>query len=161
MSYSHAYRWSIALLIPLAVAWKIAVPPVASYDLRDDIAEFLTRNRFNVVAADKIINADRWLTDVPIIQATRDSCRLLIARLNFDGSNQQLVESRLAGTDRQFIIFRGKIYARQPILLTLTNHLWSRFLGVLGLSRRSAPTIAIGSNASCEAASLPWGDLPW
>ena len=155
MSYSRVFRWSITLLIPLTVAWKIAIPPAD--DLREGLVAFLARNKFSVVATDKMINADLWLTYVPIIEATSNSCRLLIARLNFDGSNQQLVESRLADADRQFVIFRGNIYTRQPILLTLTT----RFLGGLGLTRHSAPAIAIGSNSSCDAERLPWGDLPW
>lgn len=161
MSYTFVFRWSIALLIPLTVAWKIATSPVSSDDLKEDLVTFLEHNSFTVNAADKIINADLLLTYVPIIQATKNSCRLLITRLNFDGSNLQLVKSRLASTDRHFVIFRGKIYDSQPIFLTLANYFKSRFLSLLGLTHRAAPAIAVGSNSSCDAERLRWEDLPW
>jgi hypothetical protein len=89
------------------------------------------------------------------------SCTLLVTRLIFDGSNRQLVESRLTNLDRRFVVFQGKIYAGQPIFLTVTDYLWSRFLAELGLGARELPAIAIGSDASCNAEFLPWADLHW
>jgi hypothetical protein len=161
VNYTSVFRWSIAMLIVPTVAWKIAASPVSSNDLKEGLVTFLERNSFTVIAADKMINADLLLTYVPTIQATKSSCRLLITRLNFDGSNLQLVKSRLASTDRQFVIFRGKIYDSQPISLTLANYFKSRFLSLLGLPHRAAPTIAVGSNSSCDADRLRWEDLPW
>lgn len=161
MSYSHAFKWVIAMLILLTLGWKIAIPPGEASDLTGDLIAFFKRNSFSVALADRIINPDTGTTDVPIIQANRDSCSLLVAALTFDGSNRQLVKSRLASADQRFVVFRGKIYIEQPIFLTVTNYLWSRFLTELGLSRRQSPALAIGSNASCNADLLPWTDLHW
>jgi len=144
----------------LTVGWKIAIPADRAIDLNDVLIAFLKSNNFSIVSAGEIVNRDIG-TDVPVIQANKDSCTLLVAALTFDGSNRQLVESRLASVDRRFVVFRGKIYTGQPIFLTVTNYLWSRFLTELGLGRRQSPAIAIGSDASCNAELLPWADLHW
>ena len=161
MNYSLAFRWAIAALMLLTVGWKIAIPTDRPIDLNDRLIAFLKCNKFSIVLADEIVIPDIGAMDVPIIQANRDSCTLLVAALIFDGSNRQLVESRLASVERRFVVFRSKIYAEQPIFLTVTNYLWSRFLTELGLGRRQSPAIAIGSDASCNAELLPWADLHW
>jgi hypothetical protein len=161
VNYSCALRWSIALLIPLTVAWKIAIPPGGSDDLRENLATFFARHDFNIVATDQMVNADMTMTHVPIFHAATRTCKLLIARLNFDGSNRQLVESRLANMDRYFIVFRGNVYAQQPTFLTFTSYLWVRFLTELGMGLRIAPAFAVGSNSSCDAERLPWEDLQY
>ena len=161
MNYSLAFRWAIAVFILLTVGWKIAIPSDDAVDLRDDLSTFLGRNNFSVVFADRIVNPDTGETNVPIIKAKSGSCTLLVAALATDGSNQRLVEKRLAGAARRFVVYRGKIYTKQPIFLTVTNYLWFGFLTELGLGRRQWPAIAIGSDASCNAELLPWADLHW
>jgi hypothetical protein len=145
----------------LTVGWKIAIPANRAIDLNDAMIAFLKHNNFSIVLAGEIVTPDIATTDVPIIQANRDSCILIVAALAFDGSNRQLVESRLASVSQRFVVFRGKIYTGQPIFLTVTNYLWSRFLAELGLGRWQSPPIAIGSDASCNAELLPWADLHW
>lgn len=161
MNYSHTFKWAIAVLILLTIGWKMAIPPDDASNLDGDLIAFFKRNNFSITLADRIVNPDIGTTDVPIIQANRDSCTLLVAALIFDGSNRQLIESRLAGADRRFVVFRGEIYTEQPIFLAVTNYLWSRFLTELGLGRRQSPALAIGSDASCNADLLPWTDLHW
>jgi hypothetical protein len=145
----------------LTVAWKMAMPAGPAIDLIDAVIAFLKRNNFTIVMADEIVNPGIGTMAVPIIQANTGSCTLLVTPLIFDGSNRQLVESRLASLDRRFVVFRGKIYAAQPIFLTVTDYLWSRFLAELGLGARESPAIAIGSDASCNAQLFPWADLHW
>jgi hypothetical protein len=161
VSYSRTFKWAIAVLIFLTIGWKIAIPPDDASDLDGDLIAFFKRNNFSIALADRIVNPDVGTTNVPIIEANRDSCTLLVAALIFDGSNRQLIESRLASADRRFVVFRGKIYTEQPIFLTVANYLWSRFLTELGLGRRQSPALAIGSDASCNADLLPWMDLHW
>jgi len=150
---SRALRWSVALLVPLTLAWKIAIPPYNPGDLKEEVVEFFERNGFNVVVTDKLINY------IPIIQATTDSCRLLVARLTPDGSNRDLIRSVIGDTDRQFIVFRGNVYTQQPILSTVVHYLSSRFLRELGLIRDLSPVIAVGANSSCDTDRLPWAEL--
>jgi hypothetical protein len=79
--------------------------------------QFLERNHFNVVVTDEAVNY------MPIIRATTATCHLQIARLAPDGSNRDLIRHLAAGTDRTFIVFRGTVYAQQPVVWTILNYL--------------------------------------
>jgi hypothetical protein len=147
VNFSRALRWSIAILVPLTLAWKIAIPPYNPDDLKEPV-EFFVRNGFNVVVTDELV-----------IHATTDSCRLLVATLKPDGSNRDLIRSRTGDPDRQFVVFRGDVYSQQPVFWTMIYYLSSRFLRELGLIRDIAPVIAVGANSSCDTDQLPWGEL--
>ena len=147
------------MLILLTVGWKIAVTTEGATDFEDMIA-FFKVNNFSILQADQDIR-HVVATDVPIIQVKSHSCTLHAAALSFDGSNRQLIERRLAAAGRRFVVFQGKVYPEQPIFLTVTNYLWSRFLTKLGLGRRKAPPMVIASDVSCNAELLPWADLRW
>jgi hypothetical protein len=136
VNFSRALRWSIAILVPLTLAWKIAIPPYNPDDLKEPV-EFFVRNGFNVVVTDELV-----------IHATTDSCRLLVATLKPDGSNRDLIRSRTGDPDRPFVVFWTMIY-----------YLSSRLLRELGLIRDIAPVIAVGANSSCDTDQLPWGEL--
>jgi hypothetical protein len=153
VNFSRTLRWSVAILVPLTLAWKIAIPPYNPDDLKGELVEFFERNGFSVVVTDELVNY------VPIIHASTDSCRLLVARLTPDGSNRDLIRSLTGDTDRQFVIFRGELYAQQPIFWTVVYYLSSRFLRELGLKREITPVIAVGANSSCDTDRLPWGEL--
>ena len=153
MSSSGALRLSVVFILLLSIAWKIAVPPDDPSDLNNALVDFLERNHFSVVVTERIVNY------TPIIQANAASCRLQIARLTSDGSNQDLIRSLAGDTDRLFVVFRGRVYIKQPISRTVLNYLWSRFRRELGLINHVTPVIAVAANASCDAERLPWGEL--
>ena len=137
----------------MALGWKIAIQPDNQNYLKEDLVKFLERNHFSVVVTDEVVN------DTPIIRATTASCHLQIGRLTPDGSNRDLIRHIAAGTDRSFVVFRGAVYPQQPVLWTVLNYLWSRFLRELGLIRHIAPVITVAVNSSCNAERLPWGEL--
>jgi hypothetical protein len=137
----------------LTIGWKIAIQPDNQDYLNEHLIKFFERNHFNVVVTDEIVNY------TPIIRATTASCRLQIARLTPDGSNRDLIQHLAAGTDRSFIVFRGTVYTQQPILRTVLDYFWSRFLRELGLVRHITPVITVAENSSCNAERLPWGEL--
>lgn len=140
-------------MLLLTLSWKFAIQPDDESYLKDDLVKFLERNHFNAIVTDEIV------IDTPIIQATTASCHLQVARLAPDGSNRDLIRHRAAGTDRSFIVFRGTVYTEQPILWTVLNYLWSRFLRELGFTRHVTPVIAVAANTSCDAENLPWREL--
>jgi hypothetical protein len=140
-------------MLLLAIGWKIAIEPDDPNYLKEGLVKFLERNHFNVVVTDEVVN------DTPIIQATTASCYLQIARLTPDGSNRNLIRHIAAGTDHSFVVFRGAVYAQQPVLWTVVNYLWSRFLRELGLIRHITPVVNVAVNSSCNAERLPWGEL--
>jgi hypothetical protein len=140
-------------MLLVALGWKIAIQPDDPNYLKEDLIKFLERNHFSVVVTDEVVNY------TPIIRATTASCHLQIGRLTPDGSNRDLIRHIAAGTDRSFVVFRGAVYAQQPVLLTVLNYLWSRFLRELGLIRHITPVINVAANSSCNAERLPWGEL--
>jgi len=137
----------------LTIGWKIAIQPDDPNYLKEDLIKFFERNHFNGVVTDEIVNY------TSIIRATTASCRLQIARLTPDGSSRDLIRHLAAGTDRSFVVFRGAVYAQQPVLWTVLNCLWSRFLRELGLIRHISPIVNVVVNSSCNAERLPWGEL--
>jgi hypothetical protein len=153
VNLSRGLRWSLAILVPLTLAWKIAIPPYNPDDLKGELVEFFERNGFDVVVTDELVNY------VPIIHATTDSCRLLVARLTPDGSNRDLIRSLTGDSDRRFVVFRGNAYSEQPVFWTVVYYLSSRFLRELGLIRDITPVIAVAANSSCDTNRLPWGEL--
>ena len=153
MNSSGAFRWSIAGVLLLTIGWKIAIQPDDPNYLKQDLIKFFERNHFNVVVTDEMVN------DTPIIRATKASCHLQVARLTPDGSNRDLIRHLAAGTDRSFVVFRGTVYTQQPILLTVLDYLWSRFLRELRLISHITPVIAVAANSSCNAERLPWDEL--
>ena len=155
MTYSSAFRVTIALLVFFTVAWKIAVPQDATDDVQGDLTAFFTREGFNVAVTDQVVNY------APIIRATTDACRLIVARLTPDGSNIDLIHSQLSEADRFFVVFRGVVYQDQPVGLSVAIYLWTRFLREIGMRQHIAPVFAIGANSACDAELLPWRNLPW
>ena len=140
-------------MLLLTIGWKIAIRPDDPNYLKQDLIRFFERNHFDVVVTDEMVN------DTPLIRATTASCHLQIARLTADGSNRDLIRHFAASSDRFFVVFRGKVYAEQPVAWTVLNYLWSRFLRELGLIDHITPVISVAVNSSCDAKQLPWGEL--
>ena len=140
-------------MLLLTIGWKIAIQPDDPNYLKENLIKFFERNHFNVVVTNEMVNY------TPIIRATTASCHLQIARLTPDGSNRDLIRHLAAGTDRSFVVFRGTVYTQQPILWTVLNYLWSRFLRELGLIEHITPVISVAVNSSCNAEGLPWDEL--
>ena len=153
MTSSSGFKWFIVGLLVPALAWKLAIPPDGPDSLKADLTNFLQRNQFDVVVTDTMIN------DQPVIRASTATCRLQVARLTQDGSNRDLIRHFTASADRTFVVFRGEVYAEQPVLRTVVSYLWSRALRELGLTKHMAPVIAVAANSSCDAERLPWGEL--
>jgi hypothetical protein len=150
---SGAFRSSIAALLLVTVGWKITNQADDSNYLARDLIKFLERNHYNVVVTDEVVDY------TPIIRATTASCDLKIARLTPDGSNRDLIRHLAVGADRSFIVFRGSVYAQQPVVQTVVFYIWSRILRELGFVRHITPVITVSANASCNAEGLPWGQL--
>jgi hypothetical protein len=150
---SGTFRWSIAIILLLSVAWKIGVTPEDPSNLKVALVGFFEGNGFNVVETDRIVNY------TPIFEATKVTCRLQIARLTPDGSDWSLIEDFAKGSDRFFIVFRGTVYSKQPVLLTVVNYLWLKFLRELGFIRHITPVIAVAANSLCDLEGLPWREF--
>jgi len=153
MKFSPALEWLIAALLPLTIAWKLAVALRLDNpaEERNAIIEFLIRNQFNVIIVNEII--DEW----PVIEARSDECRLLVAKISPRGDSIDQVERLATVFNRTFIVFRGMVYSKQPVFLTLVNYLWFTSVWRLGLVSHVPIVLAVIS--SCDARGLPWGAL--
>ena len=153
MNCSPALKWSIVLLLPLTLAWKVAVGPDDASDLELEIVKFLRNRQFDVTSTSEMMNY------MPVIHASSGSCRMLVAKIVPDGSSRDLIGDLATANDRVFIVFRGRIYAQQPILFTVLHYLWSRFLRELGLVRHITPVLAVVATTCCDAEQLQWDVL--
>ena len=120
VNYSPAFKWFIALLLPLTIVWKLTAAPDAVLELKDKLVEFLVNHQFDVVVLEKLMDT------MPVIRATTGTCRMLVMKVSPDGWQRDLIRDRAQATDRVFFIFRGKVYTDQPIWLTAAAGWWSR-----------------------------------
>ena len=96
-----------------------------------------------------------------LIVARAPLCDMKVALTSSRGWHRDLIGQLAAGSAKTFIVFRGRVYDQQPMLLTVTDFLWARFLGGLGLRVHASPVITVMMGANCEAERLPWADLRW
>ena len=153
VNYSPAFKWFIALLLPLTFVWKLTAAPDVSVELKDRLVEFLVHHQFDVVVLDE------WMDMMPVIRATAGTCSMLVMEVSPDGWQRDLVRDRTQATERVLFIFRGKVYPDQPTWLTAAAGLWSRQLQRLGLRQYVTPVIAVIASELCDAEALPWNEL--
>jgi hypothetical protein len=147
-------------VLPLTLGWKLAAhrPASASEERLEDqsyqkVAGFLIRQHFSVSRAEKM---EPGATSVV---ASAGLCRVLVASSSPGGSERDTIRSRATPEDTVFVVFRGKIYAEQPIWLTVADSLWVRFARHLGLEAQALPPLFIVARKSCGAERLPWNEL--
>jgi hypothetical protein len=150
---SSTFKWTLAIALVLSVAWKTAISSGVENDGKEHLVNFLKRNHFEVSPIEQIVN------DVSMIRAQTASCSLKIVQLAPNGSNRDLFRSLAAEADRAFVVFRGKVYAQQPVLWTVLDDFWVRHLRELGVTMHSTPVIAVAVNSSCDAERIPWNEL--
>jgi hypothetical protein len=160
VNFSPAFKWFIALLLPLTLAWKL-VPsvefPEDSNNLKNKILEVLAQHQFAVTVTDDSVTL---LTELPIIHATRGSCHMLVAKASPYGFDRDYIRHLDKNTaDHMFFVFRGKIYAEQPTWLTAFNERWSTLLRKLGFAAHEPPVLAVVANTACDAEQLPWNEV--
>jgi hypothetical protein len=153
MNCSPALKWSIALLLPLTLGWKVTVRPDNPRELNDSLLEFLARHQFDVIVTEDNMGQS------PAVEATAGACRMLVGKISSDGYTWQLAHRFAAPTDHVFVVFDGRVYSTQPTSLTAASDLWSRFLRETGLVRHQTSVIAVVASATCDAERLPWDEL--
>lgn len=153
MNSSNTFRWLLAIVLLGSVAWKVAIGLGPETEPKDRlIVDFLKRNHFDISPTEQV-------ADNSVIRAQTASCHLQIVQLAPNGSNRDLFRHLSAGADRAFVVFRGKVYAQQPILWTVLDDFLFRHLRELGLTRNVAPVIAVATNSSCDAERIPWNEF--
>jgi hypothetical protein len=153
VKFSRALKFSLILLLPLTLAWKLAVAlkPSDSAESTNTIVAFLARHQFSVDTGKEMLNG------LSVITARSRGCRLLVIRISPLGLSTDEVERLATDDDRTFVVFRGGIYSKQPVFLTTVNYLWFTSLRRLGLVSQIPLVLAVIS--SCDTEQLPWDTL--
>jgi hypothetical protein len=151
VSYSPAFKWGIALLLALTLAWKFAGRGAEDGHPERRVFEFLIHHGFDVALTENVRG--------DIIIATSAACQVRIAKASYDGDNRDLIRSLATESDRIFYVFQGRQYLEQPVWLTVSNRLWTRFLSELGFERAEEPILAVIASQQCDAERLPWVEL--
>jgi hypothetical protein len=162
VSYSPAFKWFVALLLPLTLAAKLATnPSIRSSESSDppekvaesNVVQFLRRNHVDVVESKEVVFGLQLLT----VEA--GPCRMRVALSSSRGWHRDMIKNLVAPQERTFIVFGGKIYVEQPMWLTVPDFLWSKLLSQMGFSSYPRPVINVIEGPLCNAEKLPWNDL--
>jgi hypothetical protein len=97
--------------------------------------------------------------EMPIIHVTAGECRMLVALSSPRGWHRDMIQKLATPADHTFVVFRGKVYPEQPMLQTIFDFLWVKFLSQLGLRVYTSPVIAVIETTNCQAERLPWSEL--
>jgi hypothetical protein len=150
---SPALKWLLVLLLPLTLTWKLAVAlrPADPTDGKNAIVEFLAQYQFRAVIENGKGN------ELFVIAAQSGDCRLFVAEISPIGYSIDQVQLLVTKFDRTFIVFRGTIYSKQPVFLTVVNYLWFSSLRKLGLVSHIPLVLVVIS--PCDVEQLPWDVL--
>lgn len=89
-----------------------------------------------------------------VVHGRRSRCRLTIAVVDGRGFHRHLMRTMATPGERTYFVFKGGIYAEQPLLKTaVSHHLWARARDV-GI--RLPRELVLGVVSSNCPQSLPW-----
>jgi len=156
---SPASKWIIlVLLLAVTLGWKVVArstvgDQASDRDIQAKVAEFLVRQHFGVSVTERVEESR------PSVAASSGACRMLVARSPAIGYDRDLIRQYAQPDDHVFVVFKGRVYADQPTLFTVSDALWSRFRRELGFRAQTNPVLAVIAKTSCSAERLPWSEL--
>lgn len=161
VSYSPALKWlfGVLLVLTLGSKWGLSVysPPVLPGQeekaAEASVVNFLVRNHFAVVAAGNVT------FEMDMVQATSGLCRLRVVLSASRGWHRDLIRTMTRPEERSFVVYRGKIYPEQPMILTVLDFLRYKLLTKIGIAAHATPVLTIMAEPTCEADRLPWNQL--
>lgn len=159
MTYSPAFKWSLALLLVLTLGWKWAVSSMPGTTPSEDkaveriLTEFLSRNHF------RVLESREYVFGMHLIVVDAPLCKMKVVLSSSRGWHRDLIKNLSAGADETFVVFGGKIYREQPIVRTIIDFLWSRLVSGWGFNAQPNPVITVAAEKNCDAQHLPWRDL--
>jgi hypothetical protein len=156
VNFSPAFKWFLAILLPLTLAWKlvadvgVAEPPSP----KNKIIELLAQHHYQVASRNDV------LSKMLVIRGTRGSCSLLVAQISAMGGDRDYFRHLAGGgAANMFIVFQGKIYPQQAAWMTAFKEMWWRFLRKFGAAERAPVVLAVAATPACDAQHLPWNEV--
>lgn len=132
------------------MTWKVVARGPDTAYLEPEIGAFLASHGLRATATDDTTDG------FPVLRATRGACQMLVMAVSYYGADRDVVRSLSPAGDRVIFIYRGEIYAEQPVWRIVSDQIWMRLLRSLGLSDHDPPVIAVASSPQCDADRLPW-----
>ncbi len=154
MSFSPSFKWFIAILLPLTLAWKVVgAADAGDPALKNKIIELLAQHQYEVATSYDVV------TKMLVVRGSKGSCRLLVAPVTTIGGDYDYIR-HLAGdaTENIFVLSQGNLYTDQATWATLFNELRARFLRKFGLGHASV-VLAVAATPACDAQQLPWNEV--
>ena len=98
--------------------------------------------------------------DIPIFEAQRGSCNVLVANMSPQGVHEALLR-QLAGTDGSSfsIEFQGRNYARQPRWATYSYDFWRKAAGLVGARVPVGSVTGLLTPKGCRMDDLKWSEI--
>jgi len=152
VNYSPAFKWLIALLLPLTLFFKFAVGADHPGEFTVRIANFLSERGFEKLTIEEVTSG------LQMVRAENGKCRIRVVDMSGQGWTRQLIDNLRDKDDRVFFVFRGAIYERAPTWLTAADDLYFRALQKLGLAH-AALLIGVAASPVCNADQLPWKEV--
>src|SRR5215469_473911 len=109
-----AFRWSLIVLIPLTLTWKLVVADYSIHETQGRIVPFLKTHGFEATE-------QTLAKTVPVVRASRGNCSMVLAEVSPDGSTRDVMRHVATTMDKQFVVFQARVYNEQPVWLTVTE----------------------------------------
>ncbi len=143
----------MAIVLPLTLAWKLAARADDTGYLQGNIIGFLARHNIEADATDDVID------NFPVIRASNGACRMQIMKASYYGADRDTVRDLMAAGDSLTFVYRGKVYAEQPIWSIVSDQIWMRLLLSMGLADHLPQVLAVAAPVHCNVDKLPWEQL--
>jgi hypothetical protein len=153
VKFSPAFKWTIALLLPVTLTWKLYAGADNPKEFIERTSTFLARSGYETSIAD-IIPA----VGMEAVRATKGDCHMFVVDRLGIGWTRQLMGLLTEDTSRYFTVFRGRVFDGDPTWLTAAAVTYFRGLRRLGFGR-SALVVGITASPTCEADLLRWAEL--
>jgi hypothetical protein len=140
-------------VLALTVAWKLTVRADATDYLEGDLEAFLHRQSFAVTQADFAMDG------MPVLIARGGDCRMQVMKASYYGADRDMIRALETDGDRALFLYRGRVYAEQPVTFIVADQILMRLLRRLGLVAHEPPVLAVVASPSCAADALPWSRL--
>jgi hypothetical protein len=96
---------------------------------------------------------------LPVLVARRGDCGMQVMKASYYGADRDTIRALEGDGDNALFLYRGRIYAEQPVLFIVADQILMRLLRRLGLVPHEPPVLAVVANRSCAAETLPWSQL--
>ncbi|MEO4001511.1 hypothetical protein [Mesorhizobium sp. CAU 1732] len=150
---SRRLEWTLALALMATLSVKLWAATASASQIDTDPSLALGRA---LAEAGFDVEASLADTDPPLVPATRDDCRLLVARASPLGWHRSLFERYESANQTLSYAFRDELTPQQDVLETSLAFFHFRLMRYLGIRAAEEPVWAILAAQPCSLEGLPW-----